>query len=145
MIDYIRYIMKHKHWFVNYSRSMCALVNAVYVSCRWGGKNIFKTCHRAFLEYLFASFIMIPIWTLTFEYVLLVANEILLCVNSWFDIHLIEMHELLLQRNVHQRILLRSIASINTLFQNNSVSTRIIEKGLKELTDRWISLQETHD
>ena len=121
--------MKHKHWFVNYSRSMCALVNVVYVSCRWGGKNIFKTCHRAFLEYLFASFIMIPIWTLTFEYVLLVCMYVLLI---WHPL------------NRNARITTTTQCSSKDTFTFNRIDKYALSKQLCFYSNYWKTLKGTN-
>ena len=55
------------------------------------------------------------------------------------------MHDLLLQRNIHDRIFKRLNATIKSLLNNEFASSRTIEKRLNELTERWIKLQEAHD
>lgn len=55
------------------------------------------------------------------------------------------MHELLVKRTVHHRIFTRLNKTINSLLENESASTQIIEIRLKELSERWMNLQEAHD
>ena len=55
------------------------------------------------------------------------------------------MHELLVKRTVHHRIFARLNKTINSLLENESASTQIIEIRLKELSERWMNLQEAHD
>ena len=55
------------------------------------------------------------------------------------------MHELLLQRTVSQRMFMRLIDNIRSLLHENSTATRIIDKRLLELRQRWNDLQNAHD
>ena len=55
------------------------------------------------------------------------------------------MHDFLLKRTVHERIFKRLDKIITSLLKDESASSRLIERRMKEFTERWIALQEAHD
>ena len=55
------------------------------------------------------------------------------------------MHDLLLKRCVSQRMFTRLAEDIHILIQERTTTTRIIERRLAELRERWIELQTAHD